>query len=422
MLKKHIVAGMASLLLCSGMTIGSPAAADAATTVNLDRNDVAYHQEMESQSKKWDFQYEPQEGIKVGYIITGDYEALLDDETMGYIRRVLHTKFPGSRYPVERIESIGGHIHQGRRNTGDTYILSEAHDVLALEFEKLEDMYKRVPRKVITRDSTIERHGDGVSLGYTWSRSESDANASASGGSGGASANGDGSSKVYGFNGGLGFGSSEDNIKSEFVVDYDTLGADNSYDFTPHLTTLPKDDYVRFVRELEDEGLGGYDYLIMFNIKPLKSIKKYKVFGATRQSDFRLSVRAIDVATGKYIDRGEYLSRGTSSSFNIHLPIIGDIGTGPSWRRAMRKSLLNAMIESFNHMPIGKYSICDNPYCARRQDEIRMEKVFGRNNRHCVKHCNDRTFCGDHMVSYEFDADLPARYVKGQKDELYIRD
>lgn len=408
MFKNHISAGIAAFLMCTGVMVGLPTMADAATTVNIDRDDVAYHRVADTQSKKWDFEYEPQQGIKVGYIITGDHEALLDDDTMGYIRRVLHTKFPGARYPMERMENIDGHIHMGRRNTGDTFILSEAHDVLALEFEKLENMYERSPKRVITREGTKSENTNGISLGVdydNWGYSSNNRDYDR-----------------FGINENISFGNK--NVKREDVItdEIDSLGSDNSYDFTPHLTTLPKDDYVQFARELEEEGLGGYDYLIMFNIKPLKSVVKDKMFGSTRQSDFRLSVRAIDVATGRYIDRGEYLSRGTSSSANISLPFIGNLGPGPSWRRAMRKSLIDAMIKSFDHMPIGKYSICDNPYCARRQDEIRMESVFGKSHRHCVKHCNDRTFCGDHMVDYQIDADLPSGYAKGQKDELYIRD
>lgn len=418
MFKNHISAGIASFLLCSGMIFGLPSAADAATTVNIDRDDVAYHREVENNSKNYDFQYEPQQGIRVGYIITGDYEALLDDNTMGYIRRVLHTKFPGARYPMERMENIDGHIHMGRRNTGDTFILSEAHDVLALEFEKLENMYKRIPRKTIVKDSQTTSVNNGISLDYSWSKSSG----GASGGGSSSSASASADAITRGIYGGIDTGTTDSETHSDYTIDIDSLGADNSYDFTPHLTTLPKDDYVQFARELEEEGLGGYDYLIMFNIKPLKSVVKGKLFGSTRQSDFRLSVRAIDVATGRYIDRGEYLSRGTSSSANLSLPIIGNLGPGPSWRRAMRKSLIDAMIKSFDHMPIGKYSVCDNPYCARRQDEIRMESVFGKSHRHCVKHCNERTSCDDHMVSYQLDADLPSGYVKGQTDELYIRD
>ncbi len=388
MLKKHIVAGMASLLLCSGMTIGSPAAADAATTVNLDRNDVAYHQEMESQSKKWDFQYEPQEGIKVGYIITGDDDVLLDSTTMGYIRRVLHTKFPGYRYPVERIESGGGHFHMGRRNTGDTYVLTEAHDVQAMELEKLEELYNNNPNKydkVIVESQNISGVNNGTAI-YDQKTT----------------------SNIH---------------RSETVRE--EIRDSSDYDFTKKLTSLPKDDYVRFARELEDEGLNSYDYLIMFNIKPIRSQIKEKFISQSRWTDFRLSVKAIDVKTGRYIERGEYHSRGYSGGVNYKIlpwPIKIFVGDGPPWRKAMRRAIIDAMIESFDNMPIGKYSVCDNPYCARRQDEIRMEKVFGKNNRHCIKHCNDRTFCGDHMVSYEFDADLPHDYVNNEKEVLYTRE
>lgn len=390
MLRKHMVAGMTSLFLCSGMMIGLPGVADAATTVNIDRNDVAYYQETDKQSNKYEFQYEPEIGVKVGYIITGDDGALLDDDTMGYIRRVLHTKFPGSRYPMERIENIDGHIHYGRRNTGDTYILTEAHDVLAKEFEKLEDMFRFHAKRDAVGDGIYSPNEYSTSAGGTVINIQNNV------------------------------GNNDAGDIPGFSYGQNTTVHDNSYDFTPRLSTLPKEDYVQFARELEYEGLGGYDYLLIFNIKPLRSYKKYKLFGSTRESDFRLSVRAIDVTTGRYIDRGEYIKRGGSSGFN--LPIIGSLGGGPSWRRAMRKAIIDAFIESFDHMPIGKYSVCDNPYCSRRQSELKMEKVFGKSYRHCVKHCNDKSDCSDHMVSYQLDADLPSGYVKGQKNELYLKD
>ncbi|MBP3231119.1 MAG: hypothetical protein J6M33_02340 [Anaerovibrio sp.] len=372
MLKNHISAGITAVLFCTSMMVNLPNMAAASTSVNLDRDEVVYQREADSQSKKSNFEYVPQEGIRVGYIITGDDSALLDENTMGYIRRILHTKFPGARYPMERMENIDDksdwHFHQGRRNTGDTFILTEAHDVLSKEFEKLEELYHI--KSTSHTDTSSSNGPESVADSYGTN------------------------SAIHG----------------------------NSYDFSNYLSTLPKDDYVQFARELEEEGLGGYDYLVMFNFKPLRTNVVPKYFGKSRQTDFRLSVRAIDVATGKYIERGEYHSRGYSGGTGLHLPILGYLGTGPSWRRAMRRSIIDAMIESFDHMPIGKYSICDNPYCARRQDEIRMEKVFGKSHRHCVKHCNDKTFCDDHMVSYQLDADLPASYVNNEKDQIYTKE
>jgi len=371
MLKKHLAAGLAPLLLCTGMIVSSPNNVCAETIVNLERDNVIYNRQVEeNNAEKSNFQYEPQEGVRIGYIITGNDGILLDDDTMGYIRRVLHTKFPGNRYPALRLKNDfdGDNIYRrGRRNTGDTFILTEAHDVLALEFEKLEDIHK----KTITKRIVTDKESKTVST----------------------------------------------QVEETGSLDY------NEYDYSPHLSTLPKDDYVEFVRELEDEGLNGYDYLLMFNFKALRSKVKDKMFGATRESDFRLSVRAIDVKSGKYIDRGEYLKRGYSGSAQFKIPLLGiSLGSGPSWRRAMRRAIIDAMIESFDHMPIGKYSICDNPYCPRRQDEIRMEKVFGKNHRHCVKHCNDKTYCADHMVSYQLDADLPESYVNNEKDPIYTRE
>lgn len=412
MLKNHISAGITAVLFCTSVMVNLPNMAAASTSVNLDRDEVVYQREADSQSKKSNFEYVPQEGIRVGYIITGDDSALLDENTMGYIRRILHTKFPGARYPMERMENIDDksdwHFHQGRRNTGDTFILTEAHDILSKEFEKLEDMYERSPKRVITREGTRNETTNGISLGIdydNWGYSSNNRDYDR-----------------FGINESFSIGNK--NVKREDVIkdEIDSLGADNSYDFTPHLTTLPKEDYVQFARELEEEGLGGYDYIVMFNFKPLRTGVVRKPFGSSRQTDFRLSVRAINVATGKYIERGEYHSRGYSGGTGLHLPILGYLGTGPSWRRAMRRSIIDAMIESFDHMPIGKYSICDNPYCARRQDEIRMEKVFGKSHRHCVKHCNDKTLCYDHMVSYQLDADLPASYVNNEKDQIYTKE
>ena len=77
----------------------------------------------------------------------------------------------------------------------------------------------------------------------------------------------------------------------------------------------------------------------------------------------------------------------------------------------MRRAIVDSMIECFNRLPIGKYSVCDNPYCEKRQEELRTETTFGKVNRHCVKHCHDNTNCSDHMVDYAKDADLPYSYV-----------
>lgn len=146
----------------------------------------------------------------------------------------------------------------------------------------------------------------------------------------------------------------------------------------------------------------GYDYLIIFNIYSINEQYRAKLFGTTQLQDVCISVKAMDVQSGEYIARHEYLHRGRTTA-------------GPyasiSNRRSMRRAIINAMIECFDNMPIGKYSVCDNPYCERRQDELRSEDTFGKVNRHCVKHCHDNTNCSDHMVDYAKDADLPYSYV-----------
>ena len=187
------------------------------------------------------------------------------------------------------------------------------------------------------------------------------------------------------------------------------MGNDNSYNFTKHLSTLPKEDYVRFARELQAQGMSDYDYLLMFNIHSVNQQVKKKFISASMWSDFRITVRAINVNTGEYIDRAEYLKRGYSGSGKF---------SSPSWRRGMRRAIVDGMVECFDNIPIGKYSMCDNPYCPRRQEELRTQEVFGKINRHCVKHCHDKTVCYDHMVDYTHDADLPGGYIDHSHEHI----
>ena len=342
-------------LTISSFMLGTAGNTYGASRVNLDRNDTVYNNVSEYfEPVKSEPRYSD-DAIKVGYIVVGDDEMLLDDQTMGYIRRMLNAKFPGARYPSKRITDERPRFEMGRRNFGDKYVVTEAHDILMKEFEKMENM----------RDAYSSQHNGTVST------------------------NVNGTSVNINFSG-------DSNSEN------DSLGNDNTYNFTKHLSTLPKDDYVRFVRESQAQGLSDYDYLLMFNIHGVKRQVKSKPFGSSMWSDFRITVRAIDANTGEYIDRAEYLKRGYSGGWDFK---------SPSWRRGMRRAIIDGMIECFDHIPIGKYSVCDNPYCARRQEEMHTQEVFGKINRHCVKHCNDKTVCYDHMVDYKQDADLPDKYV-----------
>lgn len=332
-----------------------------ASRVNLDRNDTVYNNVSEYfEPVKSDYQYQ-NDAIKIGYIVVGDDEMLLDDQTMGYIRRMLNAKFPGTRYPTKRITDEHMKYEMGRRNFGDKYVVIEAHDVLMKEFEKLENMYERMP--IDDKKDIIQWGDDGKATTYV--------------------------SGTYGEN--------------------DSLGNDNRYNFTKHLSTLPKEDYVRFARELQAQGMSDYDYLLMFNIHSVNQQVKKKFITASRWSDFRITVRAINVNTGEYIDRAEYLKRGYSGSGR---------GSSPSWRRGMRRAIVDGMVECFDNIPIGKYSVCDNPYCPRRQEELHTQEVFGKINRHCVKHCHDKTVCYDHMVDYTHDADLPGGYIDHSHEHI----
>ena len=353
---------LAVMLTIGGFLLGTAGNSYGASRVNLDRNDTVYNNVSEYfEPVKSDYQYQD-DAIKIGYIVTGDDEMLLDDQTMGYIRRMLNAKFPGTRYPAKRITDERMRYEMGRRNFGDKYVVTEAHDVLMKEFEKLENMYERMP--IDDKKDIIQWGDDGKATTYV--------------------------SGTYGEN--------------------DSLGNDNRYNFTKHLSTLPKEDYVRFARELQAQGISDYDYLLMFNIHSVNQQVKKKFITASRWSDFRITVRAINVNTGEYIDRAEYLKRGYSGSDSLF--------NSPSWRRGMRRAIVDGMVECFDNIPIGKYSMCDNPYCPRRQEELHTQEVFGKINRHCVKHCHDKTVCYDHMVDYTHDADLPGGYIDHSHEHI----
>lgn len=382
-----------------------------ASRVNLDRTDTVYNNVSEYfEPVKSEAKYNyTDDAIKIGYIVVGDDEMLLDDQTMGYIRRMLNAKFPGTRFPTKRMTDERQRYEMGRRNFGDKYTVSEAHDVLMKEFEKLENMYERMPEREAHSVSRNTYANNGINLGFGYASGSADASASAGASSDTVSGGGNGDSTARSYNIGLNVGDSSTTTVTDVTEGYDSLGKDNRYNFTEHLSTLPKEDYVRFARELQAEGLSNYDYLLMFNIHGVNRQVKGKALGKSMWSDYRVTVRAIDVNTGEYIDRAEYLKRGYSGSGSFN---------SPSWRRGMRRAIVDGMVECFDNIPIGKYSVCDNPYCARRQEELHDQEVFGKVNRHCVKHCHDKTVCYDHMVDYQHDADLPGGYIDHSHEHI----
>ena len=372
---------LAVMLTVGGFLMGTAGNSYGASRVNLDRNDTVYNNVSEYfEPVKSDYQYQD-DAVKIGYIVVGDDEMLLDDQTMGYIRRMLNAKFPGTRYPTKRITDEHMKYEMGRRNFGDKYVVTEAHDVLMKEFEKLENMYERIP--VYGQKDTEQWQTNYTNYDTNYYGSNYSSNVST--------------------------GEYNTNHSAKSQGENDPLGNDNSYNFTKHLSTLPKEDYVRFARELQAQGLSDYEYLIMFNIHGVNQQVKNKFFGKSMWNDFRVSVRAINVNTGEYIDRAEYLKRGYSGSGKF---------SSPSWRRGMRRAIVDGMVECFDNIPIGKYSVCDNPYCPRRQEELRTQEVFGKINRHCVKHCHDKTVCYDHMVDYTHDADLPGGYIDHSHEHI----
>ena len=379
MWKKYFSGGFSVVALLAGLMWGS-GWAEASSQTNLGKERIFNSPVVRQQAQAKTYPV-----VNVGYIVVGDDAMLLDDLTMGYIRRMLNVKFPGDFYPPKRMESTNGIYQHGRRNYSDRYNLTEARDVQMKELEKLERMYQIVPKEETTTKSKTNTLASSQSLV---------------------------SAGVLGIGVGIGGASSSATVSqgtdTTEVKNTDSLGADNSYSFTEHLSMLPKEDYVSFARQLAAEGKSDYDYIVMFNIHNFNQQVASKFLGNSMWNDFCISVRAIDVATGEYIDRREYRKRGYSAS-----------GFGsPSWRRGMRRAIVDGMIECFDNLPIGKYSVCDNPYCARRQREIQEEAVLGRSRRHCIQHCQTLDNCDDHLVNYAIDADLPSGYVNNEHERV----
>ncbi|MCI6482972.1 MAG: hypothetical protein MSA24_01175 [Selenomonadaceae bacterium] len=369
MWKKLLSGGMAAMALLAGLVLGNSSCAEASSQTNLGKERI-----FNSPVIRQQVQAKTYPVINVGYIVVGDDAMILDDLTMGYIRRMLNVKFPGDFYPPKRMESTNGVYQHGRRNYSDKYNLVEARDILMKEFEKLER--RAYEKQEEEKPATVENNN----------LSNSPVNVV--------------------------------NIPAHQPVENMGMGRKNDYRLTQYLSTLPKEDYVSFARQSAAEGKSDYDYLVMFNIHIFNRQEKEKFLGTSMWSDFSISVRAIDIATGEYIDRNEYLKRGYSSSAKIpSKPLDIPLGS-PSWRRGMRRAIVDGMIECFDNLPIGKYSVCDNPYCARRQREIQEEAVLGKSRRHCVNHCHTLDNCDDHLVNYAIDADLPSGYVNNEHERV----
>lgn len=369
MWKKLLSGGMAAMALLAGLVLGNSSCAEASSQTNLGKERI-----FNSPVVRQQVQVKTYPVINVGYIVVGDDAMILDDLTMGYIRRMLNVKFPGDFYPPKRMESTNGVYQHGRRNYSDKYNLVEAKDILMKEFEKLER--RAYEKQEEEKPATVENNN----------LSNSPVNVV--------------------------------NITAHQPVENMGMGRKNDYRLTQYLSTLPKEDYVSFARQSAAEGKSDYDYLVMFNIHIFNRQEKEKFLGTSMWSDFSISVRAIDIATGEYIDRNEYLKRGYSSSAKIpSKPLDIPLGS-PSWRRGMRRAIVDGMIECFDNLPIGKYSVCDNPYCARRQREIQEEAVLGKFRRHCVNHCHTLDNCDDHLVNYAIDADLPSGYVNNEHERV----
>ena len=127
MWKKVLSGGVTVVALLAGL-MGDSSCAEASSQTNLGKERI-----FNSPVVRQQVQVKTYPVINVGYIVVGDDAMILDDLTMGYIRRMLNVKFPGAYYPPKRMDSTNGFYERGRRNYSDKYNLVEAKDVLIKE-------------------------------------------------------------------------------------------------------------------------------------------------------------------------------------------------------------------------------------------------------------------------------------------------
>lgn len=118
MWKKYFSGGFSVVALLAGLMWGS-GWAEASSQTNLGKERIFNSPVVRQQAQAKTYPV-----VNVGYIVVGDDAMLLDDLTMGYIRRMLNVKFPGDFYPPKRMESTNGIYQHGRRNYSDRYNLT----------------------------------------------------------------------------------------------------------------------------------------------------------------------------------------------------------------------------------------------------------------------------------------------------------
>ena len=93
MWKKVLSGGVTVVALLAGL-MGDSSCAEASSQTNLGKERI-----FNSPVVRQQVQVKTYPVINVGYIVVGDDAMILDDLTMGYIRRMLNVKFPGDFYP-----------------------------------------------------------------------------------------------------------------------------------------------------------------------------------------------------------------------------------------------------------------------------------------------------------------------------------
>lgn len=109
MFKLNFAGGLSALLLMAGITMGYGNEAAASSQTNLG-NERIFNAPVVRQQ----VQVKTYPTVNVGYIVVGDTSMILDDATMGYIRRMLNVKFPGGVLPAQAHNGCKRFIQKGQ--------------------------------------------------------------------------------------------------------------------------------------------------------------------------------------------------------------------------------------------------------------------------------------------------------------------
>ena len=258
--------------------------------------------------------------VKIGVVIAGDENMVVEDRVKNQIYSQLREKFPYNYFAVYK-----------------------GTDINSMLLQYAEDIYYDEREYATTRDTTIEgrKTSTGINVSVNGQKNIYDVDASANaGGSGG---NASGSSDGHSFGGSVGislgnnsFHGEESRVTKSSKVDVDGIPVGNR---PRGIADMRRSDFVRAGREC------GYDYvfvLTMSNGKGRTYGHEYLITSANSVTkNVWLRVRLVDVNSGNYLYRND-------------IPAMGKTHNGYINGRVLERAVAKAMEEAMDDISVSE--------------------------------------------------------------------